>query len=1072
MTKVHSFVTFFVIFAIKCKKNILFVEKSCIFEKFFVSLRDFSFFNACMCMKYRTKYVILAMLLSMGVSSIRAVSPVPVPYLFGFEDSESAELSEWVMNPGANASLCKDQWHVGESAHNTGKKSLYISDDGGANVHFGDKPNVQYAYRDFTIAAGQYDVTFDYMCQGESNKIFLAAGVTFANAIQSDMVAKNQYANVPNVILSACQLKNLYDASRWKNQSFSFTAKSSDVVLRLFFVWSNNNVDSARYMPLGAGIDNIQITSRNCTKPYDVKALISNDSVLVSWEGTSENYSFERRRHGSDQWYKYSGLTKKEILLEGLAEGAWDFRVRGICNDVDTSAYAYLNSFIVYYPERHCVDFVHLSGDNIHGTIGTFKDPYAISDTIVDFGDDVRSRQTVILDPDKHDPRTCNQLLMVPDGEWASIRLGNWGVGSQAESMSFDIDVTESSALLLVKYAVVMQDPNHGEKDQPRFRLEILDEYGSLIDPSCGKADFFADIKRPGWHQCGDVTWKDWTTLGLNLWDLGLAGQTVTVRFTTYDCNWGGHYGYAYFTLDCAGAKITGTSCGSDTIMNIEAPMGFDYVWYNKYDEEVSRSLSLSIPASDTTTYRCHLSYKESPDCGFDLYGANKPRYPYADFAWEWVPSNCENKIRFTNKSHVYIKVDDVIEHTSEPCEEYQWLVGDVESPDANPVIRVPNAGGDIRVRLAASIANGRCEDDKDTIIHIPSIGDTTIVLDSAICRGDYFIIGDKLSDNMYYAADSGQYVVTWIARSGCDSTMILNLDVRPTSEAYIGDTTVCAEIPLVVDEQLYHPNEQGKYYRFYHNQFGCDSIVWMNVTVLDSIKPLIRVQEMTDAPNSGAIYISGEGFDYYTINDGEPLPWSENMDITGLNGGVFALAFFNEFGCTVEDTISVSKCLVGHVYQRWDNVLSLKDSAAVGDTTLYQFTDFQWYCDEVAIEGANLSYLYVEEGLKAGSAYTLEMTRVSTGERVQTCPFVPKAATEQNRVVIYPSPVHTGGKLTIKSSLPGSVKICNMLGDTAVSAELVAGENYVTAPASAGVYVVQVATENEIQSCQISVIE
>lgn len=1011
----------------------------------------------------------------LATSIVWAIEPISAPYSMGFESTESAEMANWVINPGDDVPGCMDKWYVGNAVHCEGVRSLYISDNEGLDAQYGSVPNVQYVYRDFTIPTGQYDVSFDYQCMGGQNQSYMLAGVTFISAVENDMKAKNGSSSVPSSVQSAAQLKSLHSASHWKNASFSFTAKSETTLLRLFFVWSSSNTDPDHFQPLGACVDNVQITSRSCSKPYDVAAMLQNDSVVVTWSGTSESYVMERRRRGTTKWYTYGSLSDKKVVLEGLAEGAWDFRVRGVCNDVDTSAYAYLNSFIVFYPDRHCVDYVHLNSENIHGTIGTFKDPYQMIDTIVDFGEEQRSRHTVILNPDLYDPRTDNELPMIPDGEWASIRLGNWAVSSQAESLSFDIDVDEESALLLIKYAVVMQDPNHDAPAQPRFTLEILDEDGYSVS-TCGEADFTADINRKGWHsnKARSVTWKDWTTLGLNLWELDLAGKRVTVRFTTYDCSMGGHYGYAYFTLGCARARLSGTSCGSDTIMNIQAPDGFDYKWYNKYDEFVSDSCTLAVPPSDTTTYRCYLSYKEAPECGFNLYCANKPRYPYADFEWKWIPSNCENKMQFVNKSHVYIQVDDYVEHTDEPCEEYQWFVNGKEaSPDVSPTLVFPNHGGLYDVHLMASIADGHCEADTIIQVMVPSIGDTVIVVDSVICEGGYVVWGDRFADKMEYAALDSTYTASWVTSSGCDSVRILNLTTRPVTTEYVGDTTVCAEVPLVVDGMDYKLKESGKFYRFYQNQYGCDSTVWMDVTVLDSIKPVVRVQEMTDEPNSGAIYISGEGFDYYTVNDGDPIPWSESMDLTGLNGGEFKLDFYNEFGCSIEAVYKVSDCLPKYVYQRWENVLSLKDSAVMASVdTAYQFVNFQWYCNDVAMEGDTLSYLYVEKGFKEGDYYYVEMTRVSTGERVQTCPFVPTVKNEKNKVVVYPSPVHVGGQLTVKTEKAAKVTFVTLLGEIVSVVDVAAGTNQVTAPTVAGIYIVQVESEDEVLSCQISVIE
>ena len=143
--------------------------------------------------------------------------------------------------------------------------------------------------------------------------------------------------------------------------------------------------------------------------------------------------------------------------------------------------------------------------------------------------------------------------------------------------MVYPYVVDPDMSLLLLKYAVVLQDPNHNEEQQPGFLLEITDEYGVPIDPTCGRAEFYADADAEGWHSTGSsgnqITWKDWTTVGL---DLTLyVGQTLYIRLSTWDCTQSAHYGYAYFTLDCASAAIRTNSCGDNPTATIEAPEGF-----------------------------------------------------------------------------------------------------------------------------------------------------------------------------------------------------------------------------------------------------------------------------------------------------------------------------------------------------------------------------------------------------------------------------------------------------------------------------------------------------------------
>lgn len=999
---------------------------------------------------------------------------ITTPYRFSFEESETVELSNWVLNPGVGADTLPEKWVVGDATHSEGRRALYISNNG-VDCQFGVATVTQYAYRDILLPKGTYELSFDWRCVG-TNTSSLYAGVFDMETIKQLTVGKDR-AEINSTVMSGCSLKDMNGSSRWTHSEFRLSSNGNRV-LRVFFIWKSSNAEEELPVPIGACIDNIQITLANCKKPTDVNAELIGDSMLVTWNGLSEKYILEYRRSGKDKWNRTAVLYDEKHIIEGLDEGSYDFRVVGICNDVDTSAYAYLNSVLVYYPDRHCIDFVHIDDENnksVIATYGKFADPYA-NIGVVDFGpDDKFSRHTVNKEPDVYDPRTGNKLSTIAPNQLASIRLGNWNNGQEAESITFQYTVDESSSILLMHYAVVLEDPQHNVEAQPRFTLEILDQWGDLIEPTCGYADFAADKNREGngWHvAAGDITWKEWTTIGLNLMDR--VGQTIYVRLTTRDCSMSAHYGYAYFSLDCVAARIEGTSCGSDAQMSIAAPEGFVYEWFDKYDNPVPESSlanegrTLMVESSDTTTYRCHLTYIEEESCGFDLYSAAKPRFPISSFEWEYKPADCQNRVRFTNRSHIMTNFDNNIEyHYDQSCDEYEWDFGFGQvGSDRNPTVVFPSEGGTFDVTLYASIAEGRCVDDTTITITLPWIGDKEIKLDTAICDGDYIRFGPQ------YIAVEGVYENNWVTDVGCDSTVIMTVAVHPRTDEYVGDTTICADETLTIGGQTYKLHESGEFHRFYLNQYGCDSTLWMNVTVLDPILPEVTIQEMTDEPNSGAIYISGVGYDYYTVNGGEP---QTDEAITGLNGGNFELIFYNDFGCTVVVEANVSVCMPGWVYQRWDDVLSLKSWEFLDvDSADHIFTDYQWYKNNEPILGANLSYLYEERGLDMNAYYHLEMKRVSTGEDVVTCPFKPQTIDEENivSVFVYPSPVRSGSTLTVKVSDDAVVNIFNMFGDLLLTKDLLEGENSFVVNAPAGVYVVQVLIGDQMRTCRISVID
>lgn len=842
-----------------------------------------------------------------------AQSVISIPYSMGFEDEESIELTNWVLNPGANASRCTDQWVVGEAVKSDGRSSLYISSDQGESAMFGVANNVQYAYRDFVLPKGVYEVSFDWACLGTSDAVLYAGVGPVANL---SLVANDKNSVVPNNVMSWCKtLGKLNGSSLWKNASMKVSSNGS-TSYRLFFAWASSNKDTTIVVPMGACIDNIQICSANCAKPVNLQVATSCDSLLVSWEGTSERYCFEYRKRGK-KWSVPAVCYSESYILTSMEEGLYDFRVRGVCNDVDTSAYTYLTSLPVFCPENHCINYVALDDSiNVQCSYGTFGAPEA-NLGVQDFGAENKySRHTVNWEPNLYDPRTCNQLPLIPDGELASVRLGNWNNGAEGEAISYTyVADIENAAILMLKYAIVLEDPGHGEKDNPQFSLEILDENGDLLSPTCGAANFSADANRKGegWHTCSKapgsssvISWKEWTTIGLNLAEVGVqTGDVLTIRLTTKDCSWSAHYGYAYFTLGCAAAKIYGTSCGDESVLSVAAPEGFLYEWYNKYDSLVSTSKELQVEPSDTTTYRCRLIFKENPECDFNLYTSVYPRFPIAEFGYSYEPADCENKVVFKNNSHILTVFNgDTLHRYDESCEDYVWsFAGVAESGAKDPVYIFPQEGGTFPVTLFSSISDGSCVDDTTIYVTVPAIGDYERTIDTTICEGNYIVFGK------YYAAEERLYYDSLKTVAGCDSVTILNLKINPISTTYLPDTTVCAEDTLCVDGDCYWRKESGKFVRFLQNQYGCDSTVWMHVNMLDSILPLVDIVPPAEDGTLGYINVAGTGYDYYLYN-GVRYESSDSY-INNVEGGIVNLQFFNSLGCSAEivDTLIV-ECL------------------------------------------------------------------------------------------------------------------------------------------------------------------
>lgn len=229
---------------------------------------------------------------------------------------------------------------------------------------------------------------------------------------------------------------------------------------------------------------------------------------------------------------------------------------------------------IIIRTSAQCPDFTDLNDPHATCYYGTFSNPFEHVGII-------EGRHTVITQQGT-DTNTRNALPFLPFGEDRVIRLGNDRTGAEAEAISFEFTVDPAHTILLIKFAVVLENPRHPEEAQPRFVVQVLDSAGERIE-SCAGYDVTSADSIPGFQiytsSYHDIQFRPWTTVGIDL--ANHAGQTVKLQFITYDCNWHGHFGYAYFTASCTNSHLTASDC-HDGQITFSAPLDFEtYLWDN-----------------------------------------------------------------------------------------------------------------------------------------------------------------------------------------------------------------------------------------------------------------------------------------------------------------------------------------------------------------------------------------------------------------------------------------------------------------------------------------------------------
>lgn len=277
-----------------------------------------------------------------------------------------------------------------------------------------------------------------------------------------------------------------------------------------------------------------------------------------------------------------------------------------------------------------CPDFTDLTGPGVAC--------WADNDVPATSHAPIPGRYTVVTQQGM-DPYTGYQLPLLPTGESAVIKLGNDLGGKQLEAVDYNFVVDPNYPVLTIKYAFVMQNFGNLSTQGPWFSIYLLqpnaeNQYQSVSIWPCGVYAFNDLQLQEEVNVSGNVVWKSWTTLCVNL--SGFVGQQIRVRFVTSDgIGSNSTFGYAYYTASCTSAHLSVVGCDGQNI-TLAAPEGYSQYWWNNG----STASTSTYPLQDNLDVQCHLV---SNGCApsFDIHSVEGLSFTTGE---SWYDTICEGE--------------------------------------------------------------------------------------------------------------------------------------------------------------------------------------------------------------------------------------------------------------------------------------------------------------------------------------------------------------------------------------------------------------------------------------------
>jgi gliding motility-associated-like protein len=502
----------------------------------------------------------------------------------------------------------------------------------------------------------------------------------------------------------------------------------------------------------------------------------------------------------------------------------------------------------------------------------------------------VAGRHTIISTAGT-DPNTGGGLPMLPPGSTYSCRLGNNSTGAEAEVIKYTLNVNPNNALLIYKFAAVLENPTgHGPTEQPKFEVRLLLANGTIITNPCSQYDVYGGQPGQGFQTTGTVTWMPWKTVALNLQPY--IGQTIQVEYTTKDCSLSGHFGYAYVSAQCYPLTLNVNYCLGANNVVVSAPTGFqNYLWQNN---STNQSYNITNPVYGQTVSCTMTTFSNLNNCQVTISTQVYPTEFESGFTADTVCVNTPTHFTDTSSVNVGNTITGRV-----------WNFGDgsTGSVQANPN-HTYTTSGTFLVRLILT-SNDNCKDTVFQSVYVkpqPALDFTA----TDACLGDtsYFVNQSQdtlsptytwfLSNGQPMVADTnaqylypnlGSYNIILFATNslGCSASLTKVHTVHDKPVVSAGpDIDICAGVPMllhgqgaltytwdnnVTDSVLFTPLATGDYHMVGTDIYGCFDLDTVHISLYTV--PIVDAgidQEVCDGTD---VLFSASGADTYSWSNG-----------------------------------------------------------------------------------------------------------------------------------------------------------------------------------------------------------